>query len=95
MNIGEVNWRNDAITRAFIATHKELSNPRRMPDFDLAVASTYCLTFENPYSEEICRRAGMANEYAKATTLEERTGVIAKAAFKLSMRMGRRSENED
>lgn len=87
MNIGEVNWRNDAITRYFIATHQDLSNPSKMTDFNLAIAATYCLTCENPYAEEICRRADMEDKYARAATCEEKNLVVCAAAYELGMRI--------
>ena len=88
MNIGEVNWRPDGYTRRYIADHPELQRPSTMSTFNLAVATTFCMTAENPYSEELCRRAGMSKYYNTAASDEERKMIVCKAAYSLGLRMG-------
>ncbi len=87
MNIGEVNWRPDGYTRRYIEDHPGLRQPEKMSAYDLAVAVTYCMTSENPYSEELCRRAGMSAQYAGADTLELKTAVVRKAAGHFNMKL--------
>ena len=87
MNIGEVNWRPDGYTWRYITDHPELQQPKRMTAFDLAVATTYCMTSQNPYAEELCRRAGMSDQYTRAETCELKTAVVRKAAEHFNMKL--------
>lgn len=81
MDLTTVNWRDDRITKNFIAEHEaELTDPESMsPDF-LSEATTYCRKCENPFSEELVKRAGMWNKYAECFDPNERRRIIRTAA---------------
>lgn len=81
LDLTTVNWWNDRITRNFIAEHEaELTDPESMsPDF-LSEAATYCTEYENPFSEELVKRAGMWNQYTECFDPYERRRIIRTAA---------------
>lgn len=76
-----VNWWNDRVTRNFIAEHEsDLIDPSSMsPDF-LSEAATYCREYENPFSEELVRKAGMWDRYSACYDPKERRKIIGNAA---------------
>lgn len=80
INLEQVNWREDAVTRRFIAKHEaELADPSSMTPDSLADATTYCQGDTNPYAEELARRAGMLERY-RHTSGKERYEVVCRAA---------------
>lgn len=80
LNLDQVNWREDTITRRFIAEHLvELADPSSMSPGMLADATTYCRDITNPYAEELARRAGMLDKYLH-TFGEKRFEVVKRAA---------------
>lgn len=80
INLEQVNWRKDAVTRRFIAKHEaELADPSSMTPDSLADATTYCQGDTNPYAEELAKRAGMLERY-RHTSGKERYEVVCRAA---------------
>ncbi len=80
INLEQVNWREDAVTRRFIAKHEaELTDPSSMTPDLLADATTYCQGDTNPYAEELARRAGMLKKY-RYTSGKKRYEVVCRAA---------------
>lgn len=74
LDLNEVNWINDCITRRYVREHADkLQEPEKMGTRELGDAVTYCQTFFNPYAEELMRRAGNLEAfYAAAETKEQR-----------------------
>lgn len=80
INLEQVSWREDAVTRRFIAKHEaELADPSSMTPDLLANATTYCQGDTNPYAEELARRADMLEKY-RHTSGEGRYEVVCRAA---------------
>ncbi len=80
MDLTQVNWRQDGITRRYVAEHTaELTTPSSMSPDQLAGATTYCQDSANPYAEELVRRAGLLEKYLR-TSGTERTDVVRQAA---------------
>jgi len=77
-----VNWRQDGITRRYIAEHEaELTDPTSMTPDLLAGTTTYCQTLTNPYVEELVRRAGLWKKYMDAYYDDvKRANVVRRAA---------------
>ncbi|MBR0081569.1 MAG: hypothetical protein IJP98_02380 [Clostridia bacterium] len=91
MNLGEITWKNDGHAMRFVERHvKELSNPRAADPWTLATASLHCIG-ENPFSEELCRRAGLLDLYKAAMDDLDRMRATRKAAarFGIVMCVGR------
>jgi len=60
LDLTQVNWRQDSITRRYIAEHEtELTDPTSMTPDLLAGTTTYCQSLTNPYAEELARRGGL------------------------------------
>lgn len=80
INLERVNWREDSVTRSFIAEHEaELADPSSMTPDLLAGATTYCQDIANPYAEELARRVGMLEKYLH-TSGAECAKVVQRAA---------------
>ncbi len=80
LDLTQVNWRQDGITRRYIAMHEtELIEPTSMTPDLLAGATTYCQSVTNPYAEELARRAGLLEKY-RATSDVERADIVRRAA---------------
>ena len=80
LDLLQVNWRRDSITRRYVAEHEtELSAPESMPPAMLAEAATYCRVVTNPYAEELVKRAGLWKKYLSASEVE-RTNIVQRAA---------------
>lgn len=80
LNPQKINWREDAVTRRFVAKHgTELADPASMTPKLLAETITYCQEIANPYAEELARRAGLLGKYLYASG-EERAEIVRRAA---------------
>ena len=80
LDLEQINWWQDSVTRKFIAVHKaELTDPSSMSSDLLALTTTYCQNLTNPYAEELARRAGLLEKYLR-TSDEERADVVRRAA---------------
>lgn len=80
MDLTQVNWRQDGITRRYVAEHAaELTTPSSMSPDQLAGATTYCQEITNPYAEELARRAGLGEKYLHTSGIE-RADVVRQAA---------------
>ena len=76
-----INWKKDRITRQFIEAHAaELSNISSMTPFQLCEASTYCADWQNPFTEELVKRAGSYSRYQEARCRSVRIKIIQNAA---------------
>ena len=76
-----INWRNDGITRRYVEEHRiELLCILSMTPSQLATTVTYCVNCDNPYAEELSRRAGMELQYDRASDPVERAELTTKAA---------------
>jgi hypothetical protein len=74
-------WRNDGITRGFIKENVgELENPSTMKPARLAEAATYCATNDNPYAEELMKRAGNIEAFRASGDPAERGKILRNAA---------------
>ena len=83
INIAEVNWRNDNITRRYITEHyAQLIHPGTMTAHELADAHTFCIDIENPYAKEICRRAALLEAFERMTG-EKGKGIVLRAAAQM------------
>ena len=83
----DICWRDDAATRLFIRDKGDvLSRPDEMTDDQLAEAVTYCKTVENPFAQELCRRAGFIEEWKSARDWKKRCKVFEEAALRLGFR---------
>ena len=80
LDIEQVNWRQDSVTRRYIASHKaELTDPSSMSPDSLALTTTYCQNLTNPYAEELAKRAGLLKKYL-CTSGVERADIVRRAA---------------
>ena len=80
IDIEDVNWKNDSITRRYIGDMGEiLKRPARMSAARLAEACTYCTSNDNPYAYELLDRAGLFEQYRFAD-YEEGAKILRKAA---------------
>lgn len=80
IDIEDVNWKNDSITRRYIEDMGEmLKRPARMSAARLAEACTYCTSNDNPYAYELLNRAGLFEQYRVADS-EESAKILRKAA---------------
>lgn len=74
--LSSVCWKNDTITANFVHDNAEdLLDPAKMSPDKLAEVITYCETIENPYVDELIRRAG-----CKPTPEESKGALIRRAA---------------
>ena len=80
IDIENVNWKNDSITRRYIEDMGEiLKRPARLSAARLAEACTYCTSNDNPYAYELLDRAGLFEKYRLAD-YEEGAKILRKAA---------------
>lgn len=87
INIADVDWRTDSITNRYITeNYAQLMRPGTMTVYELATAARYCTSIDNPYSQEICWRAGLLESFKRAATDEERNAVLRTAANIFRMR---------
>ena len=60
-------FKDDFITRRYLENHlDELLDVQAMSPGDLATACTYCNKLDNPFAQELVKRAGMSHENAWA-----------------------------
>lgn len=80
IDIDQVGWRQDFVTRCYIAEHEdELTDPASMSPYSLAGATTYCKDIDNPYAMELAKRAGLLERYLQASGVE-RADIVLRAA---------------
>lgn len=73
-------WKKDSATRTYIRKNRDRLNfPSRMDIHELADASTYCTSWENPYSLEIVRRSGFLADYESAGSRTKRRAIFEDA----------------
>lgn len=81
IDLNTVNWRKDRITERYVCEYTDiLRKPRKMKPGELGDACTYCETNENPYAEELMRRAGNLEAFQSATTPSEKGKILRQAA---------------
>ena len=75
-----VPWRMDGITRHYVEENgTTLEVPTRMTAAQLAEASTYCTTVDNPYALELTVRAGTSCKFGEAEP-DEKYAILVQAA---------------
>ena len=80
LNLSKVNWYEDGLTRNFIQKHRAgLENPESLDVGVLTEAITYCQTYDNPFSEELVRRAGSIQRYRACTDTDKKIQIIKAA----------------
>ena len=80
-NTNIIPWRKDRITARWVAEHKtELSIPRRMNPILLAEACIYCDSIDNPFVEELLRRADLAEASRLSHSAAEKGKLLRDAA---------------
>lgn len=85
IELTQVNWRKDSVTRRYVCEHKaELATPSAMSPNQLAEATTYCQNSTNPFAEELARRAELLEKYLH-TSGAERTSIVRQAAKRLNI----------
>lgn len=88
MDIRNVQWKNDFVTRAFIREHGEdIQDPESMEAKELANTVTYCKTVDNPYSREIVRRTGALSDFNCARSLEEKNNILRTECKKFGIQL--------
>jgi len=81
IDISDVEWKDDGITRRYVADRaKELKNPSKMEPTKLADTATYCATINNPYAEELTKRAGNSEAFRTASDPTKRMKILQNAA---------------
>ena len=81
IDLTAVNWRQDRITERYVNEHADLlRRPRKMKPRELGDTCTYCETNDNPYAEELMRRAGNLEAFQSATTPSEKGKILRQAA---------------
>ncbi len=86
VNIADVNWRTDSITRQYVQeNYAMIMYPGRMSARELATAATYCAGIDNPYTKELCRAAGLLKSFERAASDEERAAVLRETARRFRM----------
>lgn len=79
--LSSVNWKKDTITGNFRRDNAgELLHPEKMEASRLATALTYCETNENPYAEELLRRAGNLAAFTETGDQHKRGEILRNAA---------------
>lgn len=87
IDLEQVNWRQDWITRRYIAEHEtELTDLSTMSPYSLAGATTYCQDIDNPYAEELTKRAGLLEKYLRTSGVE-RADVVRRAAKSFNIKL--------
>lgn len=82
-----VPWRRDRITRHYVERNgATLEVPTRMTAAQLAAASTYCTTVDNPYALELTVRAGTSRIFAEAEP-DEKYAILVQAAQKFGIQL--------
>ncbi len=81
-------WKNDSITKSYVKENKAmLDYPENMNVSELANATTYCKTINNPYADEIVRRAGFWDKYQKTKDPEKQRKLLDKACGRFGIRL--------
>ena len=78
-----VPWRRDRITRHYVERN---GTTTRMTAAQLAAASTYCTTVDNPYALELTVRAGTSRKFAEAEP-DEKYAILVQAAQKFGIQL--------
>jgi hypothetical protein len=88
IDLSDVEWKDDGITRRYVAERtRELANPSKMEPTKLADAATYCATINNPYAEELTKRAGNNEAFRTASDPTERMKILQNAAKAFGIRL--------
>ena len=83
-----INWKSDRITKKFIAQSADkFSNIAAMTPAELCEASTYGTDWENPFTEELVKRAGSLPRYHKTHNKAERIQIIKSAAKSFNIQL--------
>ena len=81
INLSKVNWYNDGITEHFTRENaSELIHPETMEENRLATAASFCKSIDNPYAEELIKRAGRIETFKSAKTATERMSIFRESA---------------
>ena len=81
MKLTEQNiWKNDFVTRIFKREEgARLNAPSRMNIKELANACTYCISWENPYSEELMKRSGHLSMFNDSHSEKDKRAILNKS----------------
>ncbi len=81
LDLRGVCWRNTRATEEFVQDNAaELAWPEKMTADRLGTAATYCDAWENPFSEELVKRAGSWRRYSESFRRPDRIKIIQNAA---------------
>lgn len=88
MDIRNIQWKNDFVTRAFIREHGEdITDVETMTASDLATTLTYCKTVDNPYAKELVNRTGALSDFNCARSLEEKNNILRTECKKFGIQL--------
>lgn len=89
MDLIKVNWKNDRITRDYVAENYDmLQSPENMSSVRLCEAITYCKTVQNPYTEVLIEKAGFSAQRQNVKDLRTLGQLLDKAAKSLGIILG-------
>ena len=89
MDISNIRWRKDRITRDYVSDRADLlQRPEDMTPLELCETITYCRTIENPYTEMLISKAGMSEQRKKASGLKELGQLLNRAAKSFGITLG-------
>ena len=76
-------WREDNITLKYVAENANmLSEPANMTPDDLTEAITYCTTYDNPFSVELIKRAGLLDNGLNTELFDKKFHINSKIVKK-------------
>ena len=85
---GTAFLKNDSITRRYAIQHIDmLVHPSWMLPRYLCDACTYCETIDNPFAEELTKRAGNVERFRNAKTPKEKRSALENAAKSFGYRI--------
>jgi hypothetical protein len=81
LELSSIDWKKDTITGNFRRDNaEELLFPDKMTPARLSEATTYCESIQNPFAEELMRRAGNLGAFTEATDKAEKGRILRNAA---------------
>lgn len=88
MEIANINWRKDRITREFVEENEDrLREPDNMTPEELCEAITYCHTIENPYTDMLIFKAGMSERRSRSGGIKELSKLLDQSASAFGIKM--------
>ena len=83
-----VDWKKDFITKRYITENENLLRaPSRMTPHQLAVACTYCETINNPFAEQLTKRAGNIEAFRNALDIKEKRKALDRACAAFGIKL--------